>query len=217
MLDTTLSAIGAANPCGTGYKKLVNYLGGAKKYGYQTPIPLLTILDSNGIDDALWVAVNILGNQGEMIAHTFACDCAERVLHIYEKHHSDDSRPRNAIAVKRRWLGKEATDEELAAARDAAKAAAGAAARADARGAAMAAALAAARADARAAALDAAWDAAWAATWAEASAAALDAAWDAAWAAEIKWQTYRLRGLLSVETVAAVAGIDKRSRCRGND
>ena len=197
MLDTTLSAIGAANPCGTGYKKLVNYLGGAKKYGYQTPIPLLTILDSNGIDDALWVAVNILGNQGEMIAHTFACDCAERVLHIYEKHHSDDSRPRNAIAVKRRWLGKEATDEELAAARDAAKAAAGAAARADARGAAMAAALAAARADARA--------------------AALDAAWDAAWAAEIKWQTYRLRGLLSVETVAAVAGIDKRSRCRGND
>ena len=177
MLDTTLSAIGAANPCGTGYKKLVNYLGGAKKYGYQTPIPLLTILDSNGIDDALWVAVNILGNQGEMIAHTFACDCAERVLHIYEKHHSDDSRPRNAIAVKRRWLGKEATDEELAAA----------------------------RADARAAALDAAWDAAWAATWAEASAAALDAAWDAAWAAEIKWQTYRLRGLLSVETVAAVA------------
>ena len=180
MLDTTLSAIGAANPCGTGYKKLVNYLGGAKKYGYQTPIPLLTILDSNGIDDALWVAVNILGNQGEMIAHTFACDCAERVLHIYEKHHSDDSRPRNAIAVKRRWLGKEATDEELAAAWAAARAAAGAAARADARGAAMAAALAAARADARAAALDAAWDAAWAATWAEASAAALDAAWDAA-------------------------------------
>lgn len=80
----------------------------------------------------------------------FACDCAERVVPLFERHHPHDTRPREAIAVARRFAHGAASLAELDAAGDAARAAAGAAA--------------------RAAAFDAAWDAAWAA-WA--------AAWDA--------------------------------------
>ena len=72
----------------------------------------------------------------ECTARLFACDCAEHVLHIFEKHNKTDSRPRNAIEVARRFADGEATKGELAAARDAAGVAAGVAARAAARAAA---------------------------------------------------------------------------------
>ena len=111
----------------------------------------------------------------ECTARLFACDCAERVVHLC----GDDDRPRNAIEVARRYANGKATDEELAAARAAAWAAAGAAAWA------------------------AAWDAAWAAARAAARDAARDAAWAAAWAAawdaERVWQTARLMEYLDVQ------------------
>ena len=133
----------------------------------------------------------------ERTARLFAVDCAERVVHL-----CDDPRPRHAIAVARRYAGGEATEVELAAARDAARDAE--------RDAARAAAWAAERDAARAAdwaGSTATWaaarDAARAATRAG-SAAARDAAWDAAWAArdaawdaEQKWQVSRLMEYLN--------------------
>jgi hypothetical protein len=112
----------------------------------------------------------------------FACDCAERVLPLFEKDHPNDNRPRAAIETARRFANGQATWEELDAtwaavaaawaawdaARDAARAAAGAAARD--------AAWAAAEAAAGAAARDAAWAAARDAARAVAAAAARDAA-----------------------------------------
>jgi len=56
----------------------------------------------------------------ECSARLFACDCAERVLSIYEKQYSDDRRPREAIETSRRYVNGEATKEELVAARVAA-------------------------------------------------------------------------------------------------
>ena len=110
------------------------------------------------------------------LLHLFACWAAENALKDAKV---TDERCWKAIKIKRQWLGKKATDEELAAAsaaaRDAASAAARAAASAAARDAASAAARAAAWAAARAAARAAAW-AASAAAWAAASAAARDAA-----------------------------------------
>jgi hypothetical protein len=160
----------------------------------------------------------------EVNARLFACDCAAHVLKIFEKECPNDKRPRECIAVARKFARGKATQEERAAARDAAGAAARAAARDAAWAAAGDAAWAAARAAARAAAGDAAGDAAWAAArdaaraaardaagdaaWAAARAAAGDAAWDAAraaagdaawaaaWDAEKKWQTTRLLKLL---------------------
>ena len=109
-------------------------------------------------------------------ARLFACDCAERVLPIYEKKHFDDKRPRKAILAARKYANGKINKRELAAAR----AAAGDAAR------------------------DAAWDAAWAAAWAATRDAAGDAAWavaraaagDAARDVERAWQTKRLMQIL---------------------
>ncbi len=117
-------------------------------------------------------------------ARLFACDCAERVLHL-----TDDNldRPRIAIETSRAVVAGVAGRDEQAAARDAVEDAAWDAAWDAARGTARGAARGAARAAARAAAWDAAWDAARgaarAASWDAAEAAARGAAWDTAWAA----------------------------------
>ena len=136
----------------------------------------------------------------ERTARLFACDCAERVLPIFEKAYPADKRPRQCIETARKFANGKATQEQLNAARDAAWAAAW-----DAAG---DAAWAAAGAAARAAAWDAAWAAAWAAAgdaagaaaraaaWAAAGAAAGAAARAAARAAERKWQTKQLLKLL---------------------
>ena len=51
----------------------------------------------------------------------FACNCAEAVLPIYEKHYPNDHRPRRAVEVARLFADGKATQEELAAARAAAR------------------------------------------------------------------------------------------------
>lgn len=141
----------------------------------------------------------IVETWNERTARLFVCDCAERVLPIFERELVDDSRPRVAIETARRYANGEATREELAASWDAAM---------DAARSAMAA--------ASAAAMTAAWDAAMAAArsvsyaaWVAARDArdALVAAWDAraardardAWDAECDWQTERLRQYLNAE------------------
>ena len=64
----------------------------------------------------------------EKTARLFACDCAEHVLHIFEKQYPNDKRPRIAIEVARKYANGLASDKELntarAAAWDAARAAA---------------------------------------------------------------------------------------------
>jgi immunity protein 5 of polymorphic toxin system len=135
-------------------------------------------------------------------ARLFAADCAEHVLHLFEKQRPKDQRPRKAIEAARAYAKdpSEANKRAGAAARAAARAAAwdaagaaagdaagaaawdaaGDAARAAAGAAARAAVGAAARAAARAAAGAAAWAAAGAAARAAAGAAAGAAAWAAA-------------------------------------
>lgn len=125
-------------------------------------------------------------------ARLFACDCAERVLHLYERRYPGDRRPRKAIEVARKYANGQATGNSLPAAWDAAWYAA-----LDAAWAARAAALAAGDAtweaarDAARAASDAAKAAAWEAVW-DARAAS-----EAAKANEYKWQTARLMEYLS--------------------
>ena len=136
----------------------------------------------------------------ERTARLFGADCAEHVLHLYERDYPTDLRPCQAIEATKAFANGQidaaAWDAARAAARDAAwdaaRAAAGDAAWDAARAAARDAAGDAARAAARDAARDAAGDAARAAAWAAAGAAAWAAAWDAAWAAERQWQAERL-------------------------
>ena len=113
--------------------------------------------------------------------HAFALACARRVQHLMR-----DPRSVAALDTRERWLRGEATDKEMAAARDAAWDAVW-----DARH--------AAEVFAWAAALAAAWSAAWSAARAVASAArdAASAARDAAGGAERAWQRAELERMLA--------------------
>ncbi len=124
-LNTTFTLLKLAGACGqkrgsdAGYDKLAHHLGGVTAYGKTTPIPLTVILDSNGLDDALWCLSAVLPEEEQerdKLARLLACDYAEHVLHIYEAKYPDDQRPRRAIEVARRYAMGDASRTELAAA-----------------------------------------------------------------------------------------------------
>ncbi|MBJ9658330.1 hypothetical protein I5588_27790 [Burkholderia multivorans] len=168
----TLAALRKAGACYDGYNKLVRSLKGQPftdedagresyiRFRHDADIPLLDILKSNGLDDALWSLRCVSGADRDI--RLFAVWCARQVEHLMQ-----DQRSKDALDVAERFANGDASDEELAAAGAAARDAAGAAA----------------RAAAWDAARDAAWNAAWDAAWDAAGAAARDAAWAAAWAA----------------------------------
>ena len=101
MLHTTFVKLHENNACTSGYRRLAESLGGVTKYGNDTPIPLSKIVESNGMDDALW-CLRATNENAENFLITFACDCAERVLTHFEKYYPDDKRPRWAIEAARR-------------------------------------------------------------------------------------------------------------------
>ena len=166
MIYTTLNRIRSNGPGPDGWAKLLRHLG--KRQADDEPLALATILQSNGLEDALWCLRAVDGYRKEM--RLYAVWCARQVQHLLT-----DPRSLAALDVAERYAHGQATDAELAAAYAAAWDAAYAAARAAARDAAWDA--------ARAAARDAAWDAAWDAARDAARAAAYAAARDAAWAA----------------------------------
>jgi len=126
--------------------------------GFENPLDALRKAKGN--------IVHFLGDFGniaweadaERALHEFAIWCAEEALSLVE---NPDPRSIEALRVKRLWLDRKASDEELDAASVAARTAASDAARAAARAAAWAAAWEAARVAARAAAWAVAWSAAW--------------------------------------------------------
>ena len=123
---TTLAAIRAASPCESGWKKLLAALGKTK--ADSEPLDLLTVLNSNGLDDALWV-MSFAMPDARLTRH-FQAWCAEQVLHIFEAVRPDDRRVRDQIEMLRRDDATKAErDAAWASARDAADAAAWASAR----------------------------------------------------------------------------------------
>ena len=120
-MKTTLKQIRAAGPCGlrldedgerTGYLKLKHYLG--KGYGDDTPISLVTVLDSNGLDDALWCFTAVPGHDREKRLYGVWCvrdRCADFLT---------DEGSINALRVSELYANGQATDAELAAAEKAA-------------------------------------------------------------------------------------------------
>lgn len=105
---TTLNEIRAHSPCKDGWEKLLNHLGKTK--ADDEPIIILTILDSNGIDDAVWC---LRAASLDRMSRHFQAWCAEQVLHLFEAERPNDYRVRNQIAMLR---NDDATDAALAAA-----------------------------------------------------------------------------------------------------
>lgn len=115
-LFTTLKDIRAANPCGT-YAHLLEFLEvtATEAKHCTNPLPVLTVMESNGVDDALWVIDNVIKN--EYLSRCIAADMAEMVLHIFEAECPNDDRPRMAIQIAR---NPNSTRKQLAAAEAAA-------------------------------------------------------------------------------------------------
>ncbi len=153
-MKTTLNKIREQHPCHDGWTKLLQFLGKTK--ADDVPLSLITVLESNGLDDALWCLRAVDGCDREI--RLFAIACARDVQHLMR-----DDRSIVALDVAERYADGKVTENEL---KDAASAAWDAAWDA---------------ADAAWGAADAAWDAADAA-W-DAADAAWDAARDAAWRA----------------------------------
>ena len=203
MYCTTLNRIRKHSPCKSGWTKLLAYLGKTK--ADDELLPMEKILDSNGLNDALWCLRSVF--EFDRLHRHYAVWCARQVQHLMT-----DPRSLAALDVAERHADGNASDDELAAARAAAWAAACDADWDAAWDAARAAACDAAWAAAWAAACDAAWaaarvaacDAAWAAAWA----AACDAAWDAAWDA----QTSMLRRIFNTPSLDAAVQLLKDSR-----
>ena len=97
MATTTLNAIRAKGPCRDGWTKLLAHLD--KTAADDEPLPLLTVLDSNGLGDALWV-LDMTGCDPRLARH-FGAWCAEQVLPIFEAAMPNDTRPRDAIVAAR--------------------------------------------------------------------------------------------------------------------
>lgn len=114
MMQTTLRKIRAAGPCGmrledgqrVGYLKLRHYLG--KGHGDDTPVDIATILDNNGLDDALWCLRAVDGHAREM--RLYAVWCARQVQSQLE-----DQRSSTALNVAERHANGAASNDELAA------------------------------------------------------------------------------------------------------
>ena len=156
-MKTTLNKIRTKKPCAYGWKKLIAHLG--KTTADDEALSIITILESNGLEDALWCLRAVTGHDREI--RLYAVWCARQVQRLMT-----DKRSIDALDVAERFASGLATDSELTAARAAARSA-----------------LTAAGADAWDAALTAAADAAGSAAWAAAWGAAASAAGRAAWAA----------------------------------
>ena len=157
-MKTTLNAIREHGPCEDGWRKLLSHLGKTK--ADDETLSIVTILDSNGFDDALWCLRAVEGNDREI--RLMAVWFARQVQHLMT-----DQRSVAVLDVAERYANGEATEAELAAAWGAALDAEGDAST-DASSAASSAVWA----------VRAAWDAVWAA---RAAARAASAAWGAAW------------------------------------
>ena len=181
-ITTTLDKIREHRPCADGWEKLLSHLGKTK--ADDEPLALETILDSNGLNDALWCVRAC--PEHNRLWRLLAVWFVRQVDHLMT-----DTRSVDSLDTAERYANGQATPKELSAARDAAWAAR--AAYAAARDAAWAA-YAAAYADAYAAAYAATEAAAYAAAGDAADAAAWAAAYAAAWAAQIEKTRAVFRG-----------------------
>jgi uncharacterized secreted protein with C-terminal beta-propeller domain len=106
-MNTTLNKIREHSLCTSGWEKLLRTLGKTK--ADDEPLNIVAILDSNGLDDALWCLQAVDGYEKEM--RLYAVWCARQVQHLMT-----DKRSLDALDVAERFAHGKATKDELAAA-----------------------------------------------------------------------------------------------------
>ena len=121
----TLKQIRKHSLCQDGWENLLEHLGKTK--ADDEPLKFSEILESNGLDDAIW-CLRALPKEHDGKIRCLTADFAERVLHIFEEKYPDDKRPREAIQGARDYVEGKITLDELKVFRRAADDAADAAA-----------------------------------------------------------------------------------------
>lgn len=110
-MKTTLNQVRRHSPCSEGWSKLLAHLGKTK--ADDEPLAITTILDSNGLEDALWCLRAIERHDREI--RLFAVWCARQVQHLMT-----DQRSVAALDTAERYAAGLASDSELKEARSAA-------------------------------------------------------------------------------------------------
>jgi len=110
-METTLNQIRAKKPCKKGWAKLLASLG--KTSVDDEPLSIITILESNGLGDALWCLQCVQGHDREI--RLYAVWCARQVQHLMT-----DPRSVAALDVAERFANGEASGADLAVAEAAA-------------------------------------------------------------------------------------------------
>ena len=103
-MHTTLNEIRANEPCRDGWARLLRHLG--KTRSDDEPLPLLVILDSNGLSDALWCLRAVTGHNRAL--RLYAVWCATQAQHLMK-----DERSLASINVAERYADGRATSQEL--------------------------------------------------------------------------------------------------------
>ncbi len=109
MITTTLNRIRPQRPCEEGWEKLLKYLGKTK--ADDDPLPFSTILESNGLQDALWCCR--VEPQYASEWRLFAVWCARQVVYLMP-----DLRLFEALDVSGRYALGKASLRELQEARE---------------------------------------------------------------------------------------------------
>ena len=110
VLTTTFRLAKDAGACQESYRKFAKHKGSVRKWGEDKPFSLLEVLEVCGIDDTLWtLRCCTESDKARRLSQIFACDCAEHVVHIYEKYYPTDTRPRHCIEVIRKYIAGEVT------------------------------------------------------------------------------------------------------------
>jgi len=115
---TTLNRIREHSPCKSGWEKLLRHLG--KTAADDELLPFSVIVESNGLDDALWCCRSVAYDRAWRM---YAVWCARQVQHLME-----DQRSLDALDVAEQFVSGIAIRGQFTAARDAARDAAWAAA-----------------------------------------------------------------------------------------
>ena len=124
ILHTTFALVRKAGACDLPNQVLAKALGGLRKYGAHTSIPLTRILELQGFDATLWCLRCVLPGEEaarDRLARLLVCVYAEHVAHLWAPPAGITWKPEDAISVARRYALGQATVEELDVARKAAE------------------------------------------------------------------------------------------------
>jgi hypothetical protein len=110
-MKTTLNKIRRCSPCAEGWASLLKNLG--KTQPDDEPLSIVTILDCNGLDDALWCLTAVDSHFKEI--RSYAVWCARQVQHLMR-----DRLSITALDVEEAYAQGNASEDELYTARDAA-------------------------------------------------------------------------------------------------